>query len=450
MSFLPCFTTLAILPPSEILSGLASHSFGTNWAKSSSGQFLITAERPFVSPAVPASLRTNRNVVRLNPTLLAVSAERVRQALVRELNDGQPWHGKIYIVLHPAGAGQAITITPQIFSGAWNYRLDLPDHIQRESYTGAMVHVLLLEMANRNAQERSAEVPLWLSQGLSRQLLAASPIDLLLSQSGTSINGLSVGLVFSNDTRLKSPLLQAEQQMGERPALSFQELSWPTQDFISSEKGELYRDSAQLFVAELLNLKDGPACFRAMLAGLPLYYNWQFAFLAAFHSHFERLLDVEKWWTLHRVGFAGRDVTLTWSAEESWRKLDEVLHCAVEIRTPNEGAALRDQVAFQTVIQQWDRTRQDQTLRTKVRDLELLRLRVLPEFLGLVEDYRKTLSGYLQIRDQASVLALLKKGTTLSRPAADAIEQLNALDERRQKLRPAQRPATSAQGQATQ
>src|SRR5437660_7995418 len=158
-----------------------------------------------------------------------------------------------------------------------------------------------------------------------------------------------------------------------------------------------------------------------MLAELPRHYNWQFAFLRAFHAHFERPLEVEKWWTLHRQSFAGRDLTQTWPAEESWRKLDEVLHFPVEIRTQAEALPLRDQVTFQTVIRQCDRVRQDQALRTKLRDLELLRYRLAPEFIPLVDDYRKSLNTYLQNRDKASLLALLRLGTGMDRSAADAI-----------------------------
>ena len=51
-------------------------------------------------------------------------------------------------------------------------------------------------------------------------------------------------------------------------------------------------------MGELLRLPDGRACLQRMLAQLPQHYNWQFAFLEAFHARFERPLDVEKWWAL--------------------------------------------------------------------------------------------------------------------------------------------------------
>jgi hypothetical protein len=78
-------------------------------------------------------------------------------------------------------------------------------------------------------------------------------------------------------------------------------LSWPAAEQLVGERGELYRSSAQLFVHQLLNLPEGAACMRTMLEQLPLYYNWQFAFLHAFHELFPQPVDVEKWWSLQLV-----------------------------------------------------------------------------------------------------------------------------------------------------
>ena len=44
----------------------------------------------------------------------------------------------------------------------------------------AIVQTLLLEVANRQARERSAEIPLWLAEGLTQHLLAAAEADLVL------------------------------------------------------------------------------------------------------------------------------------------------------------------------------------------------------------------------------------------------------------------------------
>jgi len=45
-----------------------------------------------------------------------------------------------------------------------------PGLVQSERYVRAMVQVLLLELGNRHARAHTAEIPTWLTEGLSRQL----------------------------------------------------------------------------------------------------------------------------------------------------------------------------------------------------------------------------------------------------------------------------------------
>src|SRR5208283_1210869 len=89
---------------------------------------------------------------------------------------------------------------------------------------------------------------------------------------------------------------------------------------------------AQLFVADLLELKDGPAHLRAMLKTLPDVYNWQTAFHSAFRENFPRPLDVEKWWALQVVNFVARQTGPAWTTAVSRDKLDEILRVPVEMR----------------------------------------------------------------------------------------------------------------------
>ncbi len=65
----------------------------------------------------------------------------------------------------------------------------------------------------------------------------------------------------------------------------------------------------------------------------------------------------------------------------------------------------------------------------------------------LVEGYRETLETYLQALDKNRFLLLLQKGATPGRVAEDAIGQLDALDARREALRPEQKPVAAAQAQ---
>jgi hypothetical protein len=139
------------------------------------------------------------------------------------------------------------------------------------------------------------------------------------------------------------------------PALTFEQLSWPTGAQLSGADGGVYRASAQLFVNELLGLKNGRAHLRAMLETLPDCYNWQTAFQSAFRENFPRPLDVEKWWALQVVGFAARDPGPMWTPAASRDRLDEILSVPVEMRTASNALPAHAQISLQAVIRNWDR-----------------------------------------------------------------------------------------------
>ena len=300
-------------PSNELSAAFGSHS----------GQFFVhnvynRAERsPFLS-----ILEADPNYIRLDAMLLPVSCERIKQTLWRALGITGQWAGRIYVVIHQASSGEdLITITSERFLDGWRYRIELPSLIERSRYVHAMVQVILLEFANRKASDRSAEIPDWLSEGCCQQMLGAtnSELEILLPPPQAGAGGMRVTSTTVN-AHLSNRLEDAHQRLLSSSPLTFQQLSWPTQEQFSEEAGAVYRGSAQLLVADLLDLKDGPACLRAMLAELPKYYNWQFAFLHAFRAHFDRPLDVEKWWALQIVHFTGRDLAQTWAPDESWQE----------------------------------------------------------------------------------------------------------------------------------
>jgi hypothetical protein len=265
-----------------------------------------------------------------------------------------------------------------------------------------MVQVLLLEMANRTAQARAAEIPLWLIEGFAQLLLASNEVDLIVPPPHATANGLSFSATLLN-ARKETLLQQAQKKLHGRPPLSFENLSWPPELGLSGDAGDLYRGSAQLFVGELLRLPEGRACLRAMLAQLPQHYNWQFAFLGAFHARFERPLDVEKWWALSLTEAIGRGLTQAWSLEESRQKLDQAVQSAVQVRTGTNELPLRAEVTLQNMIREWDPLRQTTALHGTLRELGLLRLRIAQEYVGMVQDYAQVIETYLQQRDRSSL-----------------------------------------------
>jgi hypothetical protein len=420
---------------------------GNVLTRSHSGQFVVRASQVAPDPTRRSNLETNISFISLEPTLLVVSCERIKQALWRKLGAPASWRGNIYLNLHSArSADDPVAIVSEKFTDGWAYHVELPELLKRERFVRAMVQVLLVEVANRNADSRSAEIPAWLVEGLARELLASAETEIILPPPRWNVRGLTIRPEVVNG-RKPHPLEQAQKNLRARPPLTFDELSWPTGDQFSGEAGAVYQSSAQLFVDRLLSLADGPACLRAMIAELPRHCNWQIAFLNAFHRHFQRPLDVEKWWALQLVQFTGRDLTQTWTPEQSWKKLDETVRQAVEVRTRGSELPLRSEVSLQTIIREWDVFRQAQVLQQKLNELQLLRLRIAQNLVALVDDYRQVIGAYLQ-RQNTSVprLPLGKQMTPLPNRAADEIiRQLDALDARRAALRPAsQDPVTGA------
>jgi hypothetical protein len=261
--------------------------------RSRSGQFIVkTATLPDPSRAV-LKLTANPGFVRLQPTFLAVSCERIRQALNQQLDANSTWQGKIYLALYRATtSNDTVYITSERFTDGWQYQVRLPQVLDRERYVAAITQVLLLELANRDKPARAAEIPAWLSDGFARDLLSARELQLVLSAPSSTVNGLAVDTTMVN-YQAENSLQQAHRQLSLNAPLSFQEMSWPAPEQLQGEAGAHFRACAQLLVKNLLALPEGPACLRALLTELPNHLNWQFAFLRAFHNSFERPLDLE-------------------------------------------------------------------------------------------------------------------------------------------------------------
>lgn len=422
--------------------------------RSVSGQFVAHGARQHSPSAVPPDLATNLNCVELEPALLTVSGERIKQALCRELGDASPWRGKIHLVLRPAHSGDdPVNIVAERFRDGWTYRVGLPQVVERQRFVRALVHSILVEMANRKAGDRSAEIPLWLTEGLTQHLLNSSEIQIIFPPPRWAVHGLEINPMII-EARRQDPLESARRSLRERPPLTLEELSWPTDEKMADDLGEAYRRSAQLFVTELLRLKNGRDCLRAMLGELASCYNWQTAFFRAFHTHFARQLDLEKWWALQLVNFTGRDLGQLWTVEESWRKLDQIVRTPVEVRRAANELPAHAEVTLQSIIREWDTLRQTPVLNSKLRELELARSRIAPEIAGLAEEYRQAITSYLHRRDQVGLVFPVSKlaQPTVKPIVRDAVKQLDALDVKRIALRPEANPvaATTSEGKPPQ
>ena len=425
----------------------------TSSARSVSGQFIVTGATSHPAGswlAARPEIATNADFVRLEPALLAVSAERVKESLARvlnpelrglELRKSPP--GKIFLALHPArSTDEDVTIVSRRSPEGWDYQVRLPDVLSRTRYLRAMTGVLLLEIANRDARARSAEIPAWLTDGLSQELLATVWQEIILSSPDKMVNGLPVSRTVKTTRGLDS-LAGARRVLRDQAVLTFEQLSWPTGAQLSGADGGVYRASAQLFVNELLALKNGPAHLRAMLETLPKFYNWQMAFHSAFHENFPQPLDVEKWWAVQVVSFVARDPGPAWTPAVSRDQLDEILSVPVEMRTASNALPAHVEISLQAVIRNFDRARQDAILQSKLRALELAQLRMAPPLAVLTDEYRRALADYLDPAKRARPAPPLGKHPPLVplRPTvAGTLKKLDALDAQRRTIESAIKP----------
>jgi hypothetical protein len=434
----------------------------TGSAHSTSGQFIVTGGHQASPLGRLHAIAANTNLVQLEPSLLAVSAERLKESLRRQLgiSPSASWSGQIFLALHPAQSpDEEVTIISTRFVGGWNYRVELPDIMSRTRLARALTGVLLLEFANRNAQSRSAEIPAWLIDGLSQQLSAAGSPENILSPPDEIVNGVEFTQIDRlADTRQNlyywthegtrgngviDPLADARQVLKNSNALTFEQLSWPDDGQVSGADGGVYRASAKLFVSSLLALQDGPACLRAMLQNLPSFYNWQTAFQNAFSKNFSTPLDVEKWWALQVVNFCARDPGAQWTPAVSRDKLDEILSVPVQMRPTADALPVYGEVSLQTAIRNFDPAQQAAILQIKLRDLQIAQFRMAPPLAVLADAYRRVIAGHFgQDRAAAPVPSKLKHPPVSPPPkkTEDIFQKLDALDAQRRIIEEAIKP----------
>ncbi len=436
-----------------------------------SRQFVIHGQQTRAGWLAVAGQSTN--AVRLEPDLLSVSCERIKQAFLKELGVAKDeWRGTISLELHPARSlDEVIPVVATHFQDGWRYHVELPDAIERPRLIRSVVEVLLLEMANRNSSGRSAEIPAWLAQGVAqqvmqgvmidiskaRQVLAGSAVGQLSLQDelndslvldpkvGSIVDGVSAASVRTRT--VLNPLTRAHQELTQMQPLTLEELSWPEDDQFAGAAGDRYRSSAQLLFCRLGLLPDGRECLRRFVSELPQHYNWQMAFFKAFHEHFATQRDWEKWWTLEVQSFVARDLAHTWSEEESWHKLDAIIRPPVEVRTAANELPLHTQVRLQTIIRDWEFLRQNKVLQEKIQQLNLLRARVAPGLAPLVDDYRQVLQDYFKKRNQVAVPKLSGRTVTaqLDKIIAGTLHELDSLDARLAQMRPSEEPVSRTQ-----
>jgi len=366
--------------------------------------------------------------LRLDPALTAVSLERIRQALCSELGLGDQWRGLITVTTSPVQEDNPpVQITSVRYADGWGYRVDLPERIDKDRFIKVAVQVILLEIANRTTREREAELPPWLVEGLSAELQSTS-LSTLALEPETQV---------ARRDRYGDPMGAARELLRQRPALKFDDLSMPSPEGWSREGAALYQACAQIFVHELLRLRTGRDCLRELIVRLSDNLNWQTTFLRAFGAHFQRLIEVDKWYALRVASLSGRDPMSLWPLATTWKQLDEILATPVQVRLHTNELPIHATVTLQRIITEWPLARQQPVLSQKLNQLQALRLRAAVELRELVEDYRRVLESYAGGRQ---VKAAASSGTSsgaanLRANVKGVIERLDELDARRESLR---------------
>lgn len=421
--------------------------------RSRSDQFVVSgvmtiAPKKFKRVPLSPEPEAPVTLLELEPPSLAVIAERIKVELLRELGAADKWQGKIFVTVRRSEeTDPEVYILSERFNSGWQYRVELPQQIEPAMLARVLVRALLLELANRSAGERSAEIPLWLSEGFTAHLLASPEASLNLQPEQPlrekRFNSLAAA-VTTRDRVKPDQLALVRARLHAAPPLPYVDLGMPSDDQLHGEAWETYRGCAHLFVMELLKLKDGRAAMREMLSALPGYLNWQFAFYRGFDAHFRSPLEVEKWWSVTLLNFTGRDQHLKWSAEASLQRLDEILLAPVAVRAAANTLPEHAEVKLQVLFTKMKYPQQKEALQRTINQLRGLEWNVPPDMLKLVDDYRATLETYLVKRNKAAGETDVKGGPA-SGPhpfVRETLEKLEVLDVIREDFRKYGPPAT--------
>lgn len=352
-----------------------------------SGQFVVSAPtgaKPRVG-IIPDAAATDEIV--LEPQLLAVAAERVKQAVLARFDSGDRWQGKIHIHIRPRlELGNApIRIVPVSFPGGWQYRMDVPDEVEWRRLVRALVEVVLLEAANRERGEHVGLPPLWVNEGVAFLVIADQGRDLVLEGHKA---------VRRNERKL-SLLTEARRMLDGRSPLLFSELSFPPDNLPGdAAQWPAYQASAALLTHELLSDESGRRSMGQFLRGLPRCLNWQTAFLESHRARFLSALEVEKWWAVNAIHVLGRDPALLWTRAVTLDNLAAIQAENVEIGRGTNGPVQRETIPLSQVLVQWDGATQREVIRRKEGQLRELYQHAPIDLLPLVTDYYRTLQQY--------------------------------------------------------
>jgi hypothetical protein len=399
-----------------------------------SDHFIVHDTRQFGRSIVSMAAPYDPDLLLVEPEPLLISAERIREGIARLLGlnarDAAPINLDLYA---PLRNDETLVVISTLYANGWTYRVRVPDDVQRLKLVRGLVQAVLTEFSNRGTSGKGAELPTWLIEGMTAQLLAEIGPELVVNSVPKNALRRSVYELQGADA-----MRRARARLRAQPALSFSQLSQPSGEvLLSGEAAQSYQVSSQVFLMHLLQQPDGPARLVTMLKALPGCWNWQTAFLRAFN--FSRLLDVEKWWSVSLTTWTGRDPEAAERAEVWSQRLAEVLATPAQVHVSSNALPQRSEIPLQQVIAEWDFNQQRPVLRAKLNQLSNARLTAPADVAAVIDAYRNCLAQYLQRREQAGYVADIRRATPMPVTLAvqDAVRQLNSLDQQRESLRQA-------------
>jgi len=378
--------------------------------RSASQQFFVIGHTPGSPKGPPSLSQIREGHLQLDPSVLAITCELVKQELLNYLRLEDKWASSISVVVNGTAPPESnIGVAAIAGSRGYTYRLELPGQIPKDRLVRALVRALLMEMINRPQNGgRFTEVPRWLQEGLAA-LMAAQKGDILLQGITARVFGLDGPKLVTDartpttfDRTYAGSLATAFQHLQLTEPVDFTQLNMPDPGQLTGYAWKTYQHSSHLFVAELLRLQNGPEALADLLRHLPKFLNPQLALLKAFEEHFRTALELDKWWSLVLVDFRSRGPNLRWGQSRALEHLNEIMHAPMVIRANTNSVPITRAMHFQQLIQETAFTVHKNILKHALGKLLIVQLNANTDLARLIKDYRLTIEEYIRKRDASS------------------------------------------------
>ena len=452
--FLPCvffLLILLILPGSGLAAsqaaGVSKFSLpkpqkGMVYVQSSSGQFDVWGpERPGLQLQISRQRGSSKDpLILLRPEIVVVGCERIRQ-LVRSILQIQPiWRGKIHVIINPRILHPDVGwVRSTKGLEQWDYFVVFSQQVRRETFVRSLVGVLLVDLAHNAPGPYEPEVPVWLREAIVEEILSTAATQVLPSKEGP-LHPLQEGRVwqalFHREYRYSDQWAAMILEFRKDPPLTFTELSFPVPADLTGDKGRHYRQSARLFLHELLRLPGGGKRIVRMLEGLSHRLNWQLAFLDAYRPIFQSFLDVEKWWAVASTRFIYGTVVGIRNEAASLFRMDQALTVVLLTRrSPNE-LPQREMLPLSKAIRRVPSDQLPKLLRTVERRLLAAGTGAPPRVRSLLLRYLEAIRGFLNEWERGAIVTSAR-GYVMweqQRMLDELFSRLEALDQERKAL----------------